>query len=91
MADEILTVLKLYTVRYLGSRSQWPRGLRRGSVVARLLGLQVRIPPGAWRPVCCDRRVLAGRGLCDGPIPRPEESYRVWCESLKSRNLIQDA
>ena len=28
------------------SRSQWPRGLMRGSAVARLLGLWVRIPPG---------------------------------------------
>jgi hypothetical protein len=27
-------------------------------------------------------RVLLGGGLCDGPIPRPEESYRLWwvCE-----------
>jgi hypothetical protein len=24
---------------------------------------------------------LSGRGLCDGPIPRPEESYRLWCVS----------
>jgi hypothetical protein len=23
--------------------------------------------------------VLSGRSLCDGPIPRPEESYRLWC------------
>jgi hypothetical protein len=23
--------------------------------------------------------VLSGRGLCDGPISRPEESYRLWC------------
>jgi hypothetical protein len=23
--------------------------------------------------------VLSGRGLCDGPIPLPEESYRMWC------------
>jgi hypothetical protein len=23
--------------------------------------------------------VLSGRGLCDGPIPRPEESFRLWC------------
>jgi hypothetical protein len=22
---------------------------------------------------------LSGRGLCNGPIPRPEESYRLWC------------
>ena len=25
---------------------------------------------------CC---VLAGRGLCDRLITRPEESYRMWC------------
>ena len=23
--------------------------------------------------------VFSGRGLCDEPIPRPEQSYRVWC------------
>jgi hypothetical protein len=23
--------------------------------------------------------VLSDTGLCDGPIARPEESYRVWC------------
>jgi len=23
--------------------------------------------------------VLSGRGLCDEPITRPEESYRLWC------------
>jgi len=26
----------------------------------------------------CESYVLSGRGLCVGPIPRPEESYRVW-------------
>jgi hypothetical protein len=61
------------------SWSQWPRGLRRGSTAARLLGLWVRIPPGAWMSVSCECCVLSGRGLCDGPITRPEESYRVWC------------
>jgi hypothetical protein len=34
--------------------------------------------------------VLSGRGLCDGPIPRPEECYRLWCVSecdqMKSQN-----
>jgi hypothetical protein len=29
------------------------------------------------RYVCCECWVLSGRGFCDGPIPRPEESYRV--------------
>jgi hypothetical protein len=37
--------------------------------------------------------VLSGRGLCDGLITRPEESYRLWgvvvCdqETSKSRRL----
>jgi hypothetical protein len=35
--------------------------------------------------------VLSGRGLCDGPIPHPEESYRLWCVSecdqVKINNL----
>jgi hypothetical protein len=28
--------------------------------------------------VCCWCSVLSGRGLCDGLIIRPEESYRLW-------------
>ena len=60
-------------------RSQWPRGLRRGSVAACLLELGVRIPPGAWIFVSCECCVLWGRGVCDGLITRPEEPYRVWC------------
>ena len=58
-------------------RSQWPRGLRRGSAAARLLGLCVRIPPRSWIFVCCECCVLPGRGLCDRLISRPEESYRL--------------
>jgi hypothetical protein len=48
-----------------GCRSQLPRGLRRGSAADRLLGLGVRISPGAWMffPFgCC---VLSVRDLCD--------------------------
>jgi hypothetical protein len=29
--------------------------------------------------VSCECCVLSGRGLCDKLVPRPEESYRVWC------------
>jgi hypothetical protein len=32
-------------------RSCWPSGLRRGSVADWVLGLRVRIPPGAWMSV----------------------------------------
>jgi hypothetical protein len=31
--------------------------------------------------VSCTVFVLSGRGLCDELIPRPEESYRLWCVS----------
>jgi hypothetical protein len=41
--------------------------------------------------VSCTVFVLSSRGLCDGPIPRPEESYRLWCVSecgqVKINNL----
>ena len=60
-------------------RSQWPRGLRCRSAGACLLKSWIRNPPGAWTFVCCECRVLSGRGLCDELITRPEESYRVWC------------
>ena len=46
---------------------------------AHLLRSWVRIPRGAWIFVCCECRVLSGRGLCDELITRPEESYRLWC------------
>ena len=38
--------------------------------------------------------MLSGRGLCDGLIARPEESYRLWCvvvcdlENLKNEDII---
>ena len=60
-------------------RPQTPRGLRCGSTTTRLLGLRVRIPPVEWKSVCCECCVLSSRGLCDGLITRPEESYRMCC------------
>jgi hypothetical protein len=64
--------------------------LRRGSAAARLLGSWVRIPPGAWMFVSCECCVLlSGRGLCEEPIPRPEESYRLWCVSQCDQKELQ--
>ena len=43
--------------------------------------------------VCCEFFVLSGRGLCDGLITRPEESYRLLLvvvydqETSKTRRL----
>jgi len=65
-------------------RSQWPRGLRRGSAAACLLGWWIRIPPGAWMFVCCGCSILSRRGLCVELITRTEESYRVWCVWVRS-------
>ena len=50
-----------------------------GSAATHLLGLWVRILPGAWMSVSCECCVSSGRGLCVGLITHPEESYRVWC------------
>jgi len=53
----------LADLRVDGNRSQWPRGLSRGSAAARLLGSWVRIPQGAWMTVvsvvCCQVEVSA--------------------------------
>jgi len=34
--------------------------------------------------VSCEFCVISGRDLCDGPIPRPEESYRFYSGADKS-------
>jgi hypothetical protein len=67
------------------SRSQWPRGLKRGSAAARLLGIGVSDPTGGMDVCLLWVCVLSGRGLCVGLIPRPEESYRLWCVSQCDR------
>ena len=41
--------------------------------------------------VCCGCCVLSGRGLCDGLVTRPEESYRLWCVVVCDlENLIKN-
>jgi len=51
----------------------------KASVTGRsLAGIVCLNPAGIWLSVSCECYVLLGRGLCDGPITRSEESYRVW-------------
>jgi len=40
-------------------------------------GIVVSNPNGAWTYVSCECRVLPDKGVCDGPITRPEESHRL--------------
>ena len=44
---------------------------------------QISMPPVGFETtisrVCCECRVLSGRGICDELITRPEESYRLCC------------
>jgi hypothetical protein len=35
--------------------------------------------PTGGMDICCECRVLSGRGLFDELITRPEESYGLWC------------
>jgi len=68
-----------YANNIMWCRYQWPLVLSPGSGPARLLGLWVWIPPGTWMCISCYCCVVSGRGLCDGLITHPEESYLVWC------------
>jgi hypothetical protein len=54
-------------------------GVRCESAAARLLGLRVGIPLGAWMSVSWQCCVLSGREICVGLITRPEVSYQLRC------------
>jgi len=45
---------------------QWPRNLRCVSEASRLLGLQIRIPTGAWVSLSCESCVSSGRVSASG-------------------------
>ena len=59
-----------------GSRSQWPRDLRRQSGSARFVGLWVWTPLSLICEFCV---LLSSKGPCVVLITRPEESYEVCC------------
>jgi hypothetical protein len=64
---EKIWLLNIY-INYLSSAAAW------------LLGSRVRIPMRAWMFVSCVWYVVlscVGRGLCDGLVTRPEESYLI--------------
>ena len=69
-------------------RFRWPRGLRRGSAAALLLGEWVRIPLRAQMFVFYEYCLLPGRVICVGPIPSQVEYYRVyvWPIAIRRNN-----
>jgi len=46
--------------------------------------------PTGSMDVCRECCVLSGRGLCDGLITRPEESYRLWCVECDLETLVNE-
>jgi len=64
----------------LRSRSHAARS--KVSVCGRSLAGIAGSNPAGGMDVCCECCVLSGRGLCDGLITRPEESYG--CRSVVS-------
>ena len=77
LVNNAFIVLKAKHIYWEAADPSGLAGPRRGSVTARPLRLQVRIPPGACVFFRCDCCVLLGRGLCVGLITRPQESYRL--------------
>ena len=87
--QQIILYFRVYSRR----RSQWPRGLRRGSAAARLIRLWVRIPPESCMFVSWECCVLSGRSLCDELITLPEESLptvvcRMWYRNLVNKEAL---
>jgi len=49
------------------------------------LAMIVGSNPGGSVDVSFDCHFLSGRGLCEGLITSPDESYRVWCDRETSQ------
>jgi hypothetical protein len=83
-----VTLLVVGAPTFILSWYRWPHCLRHGSSITLFLGYgfesrRSHTSAGVWMSVSCECCVLSGRGLCDGPIPRPEESYRLYvCVSV---------
>jgi hypothetical protein len=85
-------------------RSQWPRGLRRGSAAARLLGLWVRIPPGTWMLIpcgCCmlsngvanesDREAPLGDAMTRNRVEAPQKKANLYLGRSRQLSRYSDS
>jgi hypothetical protein len=77
------------TSNALSGRSQWTRGLRRGSAAACLLRLWVRIPPGAWMSVSCWMLCVVRSLRCADHSSRGVLPSVVW-RCMWSKNLAHE-
>jgi hypothetical protein len=73
--NQVTSSIIIFNLGEILSQSRWPRGLRCVSAAARVVWLWVRIPLEACLSLVSV--VLSVRCLCDGPIPRPDESYQA--------------
>jgi hypothetical protein len=69
---------RCYNMRYITRTwpipvAAWPKV----RVCGRSLAVIASSNPAVGMDVCRECRVFSSRGLCDGPITHPEESYRV--------------
>lgn len=71
-------------------RSRWLRGVRQASTALTRWDCGFVSWRGAWMSVCCECCLLSCRGLCDGPIPRSEESYRLCVSVIRFNSNILD-
>ena len=76
--DHTLALFAICNVMLVLDRSHRERGLRQESAVVCLLKFAGSNAAGGM-DVCLGCCVLSGRNLYEGLIPRPEESYRLWC------------
>ena len=65
MTTIIITLTTRLIFRGLCSNEADHTGLRCESVAVHLLGLRVRIPPGAWVSASCECCALLGRGVSE--------------------------
>jgi hypothetical protein len=70
-------------------RSQWPRGLRRGSTAECFLGSWARIPPGAWMCLLRELYVVRYRSVCRADHSSRGVLLSVVCECDREASRIR--
>jgi hypothetical protein len=75
--NHLYLTLSKYLPKFLACRFRWPWGVC-GRSNAETVGSNL----AEGMDVCCERCLLLGIGLCDGPITLPVESYQLCCVTV---------